>query len=401
MSFLIFVIAFGLAILGLAAAVFLALETLAALLPGKSNAVDAEPGPAAIVIPAHNEATTIGPTLENVKAQSAKNDTILVVADNCTDNTAEIARLHGADVIERTDKDNRGKGFALQFALDHLRASPPDFVVFMDADCLFEDGALARIIALASSSDRPAQAIYLMKAPEGASPRLMVAEFAWSFINNVRMRGLQRLFNVTRFTGAGLAVPWDQISDVNLGSSEIVEDLSLTFDLARNGHPPLLAHDAIVESEFPSDEEALTRQSARWSIGSLQYSARKGISTVIEGLASSKPVLVGAALDLMIPPLTIFVASLCVVASIALIAWPLGAGSLPFFLSVWALILTAGSIFVGWLRFGREALPPAAMGGVFQFLISKLAVFGEKGRQSAKQWTPTRNNAGEDERENE
>ena len=187
-------------------------------------------------------------------------------------------------MIERHDTERRGKGFALQFALDHLRAAPPEIVVFTDADCLFAPDALRKIAGAAAHEARPAQALYLMKAPEGAGPRLQVAEFAWAFINNVRMRGLARLFDVTRFTGAGFAAPWRVLADIDLASGEIVEDLALTMALIRKGAAPVFVPGAVVTSEFPTDENALTRQSARARYSSIVSFTETVAEAVVEAV---------------------------------------------------------------------------------------------------------------------
>lgn len=372
--------------------VFLALEVLASLFPRRRAGADQPPaGPIAVVIPAHNESATIATTLENVRMQTRSIDRVLVVADNCTDDTAAIARQFGMDVVERNDPARRGKGYALQFGLDALRAAPPEIVVFTDADCVYAPGALQRIAALCAQSRRPVQALYLMRAPvDDAHPRLHVAEFAWLFINQVRMRGLQRLFDVTRFTGAGLAAPWHSLENVDLGTGEIVEDLAFTYSLVRNGKGPVLADDALIESTFPVDEAALTRQAARWSIGSLRYAVTSSISLLIEGIAKANLRLGAAAIDLMIPPLTIFVMALFVLTFVSAGVWAATGSALSFLLSLWSLALTGGAVILGWLRFGRERLPVSALGGVLRFVLSKFSVFGAGGRESTKGWTPTR-----------
>jgi len=248
---------------------------------------------------------------------------------------------------------------------------------------------------MAAQTGRPVQALYLMKAPAGAGPRLRVAEFAWAFINNVRMRGLQRLFDVTRFTGAGLAAPWSVIERIKMGSGEIVEDLALTTQLIRIKAPPLLAENARVESVFPSEDNALTRQSARWSIGSLRYGARAGLGALAEGIMQGRPQQIGAALDLMIPPLTIFAGALLAIMGASLLAWLLFGDSGAFALSFAAMFLTTASVIAAWLRFGRDILPPSALRGLIAFLLSKAKVFGAEGRKSAQSWTPTRGGSDE------
>lgn len=397
MSLLVHLTLLPLAALGFALALFLALEIAAAIMAPKKTypSEDARAGRATVVVPAHNEAAQLPATLLNIQGQLRGNDRVLVVADNCTDETAEIARAAGADVIERNDPARRGKGYALQFALDHLRVSPPPIVVFTDADCQFAPGALQKVVAAAAMEGRPAQALYLMKAPKEGAPRLQIAEFAWAFMNKVRMGGLHRLFGVTRFTGAGLAAPWGALADLQLGAGEIVEDLALTMELIGRDAPPLLVADAVVTSEFPVEDAALTRQAARWSIGSMSYGARASIGALFEGFQQGRNTQIGAAIDLMVPPITIFGAALGLLAVASLCGWLVSGVSSAFYFSIWALALAVGSIVAAWLRFGREILPVSALGGVVQFLLSKVAVFGAKGRESAKRWTPTRGGSDE------
>jgi cellulose synthase/poly-beta-1,6-N-acetylglucosamine synthase-like glycosyltransferase len=82
----------------------------------------------AVLVPAHNEEAGLCSTLESIKLELMPGDRLLVVADNCTDNTASLARSAGAEVIERCHLNNVGKGFALDYGLRHLDNSPPDIV---------------------------------------------------------------------------------------------------------------------------------------------------------------------------------------------------------------------------------------------------------------------------------
>ena len=95
-----------------------------------------------VLIPAHNEGVGILPTIRDIQAQLGPNDSILVVADNCTDDTAAIVKAAGVEVTVRADPARRGKGYALEFGVRHLRLNPPDVVVIMDADCRLGENAL-------------------------------------------------------------------------------------------------------------------------------------------------------------------------------------------------------------------------------------------------------------------
>ena len=89
----------------------------------------------AILVPAHNESAVIADTLASLLPQLAEGDRLLVVADNCTDDTAGIAMAAGSEVIKRTDSERRGKGYALDYGVRHLAQKPPEVLIIVDADC--------------------------------------------------------------------------------------------------------------------------------------------------------------------------------------------------------------------------------------------------------------------------
>ncbi|UCD94840.1 MAG: glycosyltransferase [Candidatus Zixiibacteriota bacterium] len=96
-----------------------------------------------ILIPAHNEETAIAKTLESLKClEQGANAEIVAVADNCDDRTAEVARAGGVRVLERNDPQNRGKGFALEWAIERHNLDDYDAVVVVDADTLVEENML-------------------------------------------------------------------------------------------------------------------------------------------------------------------------------------------------------------------------------------------------------------------
>ena len=98
----------------------------------------------AIVVPAHNEEAIIGKTLTALKEQLDASDQVVVVADNCDDQTADIVREYGFIALERSNDSERGKGYALDYAIQYLKQQQqqPDIVIIVDADCLLGADAL-------------------------------------------------------------------------------------------------------------------------------------------------------------------------------------------------------------------------------------------------------------------
>lgn len=120
----------------------------------------------AVLVPAHNEEIVIGTTLEQLTPMLKKQDSLVVIADNCSDATAIIARELGAIVIERQDLVNKGKGYALDYGLQYIASNPPDVVVIVDADCTVHQGVIEQLSERVVSTKCPVQATYLMARPK-------------------------------------------------------------------------------------------------------------------------------------------------------------------------------------------------------------------------------------------
>jgi len=145
------------------------------------------------LIPAHDEEKGILATLNDIKPQLRPNDRLLVVADNCTDDTAAIAASGGAEVTVRSDPSKIGKGYALDWGINYLASNPPDIVIMIDADCRAAERVIDSLASVCEQKQRPVQSLYLMASPEGSRINHQVAEFAWRVKNWVRPLGLGAL----------------------------------------------------------------------------------------------------------------------------------------------------------------------------------------------------------------
>ncbi len=170
----------------------------------------------AILVPAHNEGAVLRSTLERIKTQLITGDRLLVVADNCSDDTAAIGGAAGAEVVVRNDPTKYGKGYALDFGLKHLSQDAPAVVIVIDADCRIAEGSIDRLAATCAATHRPVQAVNLMTAPDESPINYRVAEFAWRVKNWVRPSGLHALNLPCQLTGTGMAFPWELIRSADL-----------------------------------------------------------------------------------------------------------------------------------------------------------------------------------------
>ncbi|MFM9845650.1 MAG: glycosyltransferase family 2 protein [Hyphomicrobiaceae bacterium] len=311
----------------------------------------------AVLIPAHNEGAGILPTIRDAQAQLAANDRILVVADNCTDDTAAVAQAAGAEVVVRTDPTRRGKGFALEFGVQQLERNPPDVVVIMDADCRLGHDALPHLSQSAMISGRPVQALYLMLAPEDAPHGKGVSLFAWRVRNWLRPLGLQLFGLPTQLFGTGMAFPFGLLKGRDLGNSRLAEDTALGLALASAGYPPLFASKARIYSRFPVSQASTERQRQRWEKGQLDNVIELVPGAIATSLRTASLALAALAIDMAVPPLSLLVLVTAFCLALGTAAWLLGASSSVLAIPAFTAMLLVLGVVGSWLAVGRDVLP--------------------------------------------
>lgn len=354
----------------------LLLQTLAAM-PRRAKRDDAgHRRPAvAILVPAHNEGQGIRDTLVSIAPQLIEGDRLLVVADNCTDDTAEVARKWGAEVIERTDAERRGKGYALDFGVRHLQQSPPEVVIIVDADCVVETGAVDRLARQAALRARPIQALYLMRSPVGAGLKTRVAEFAWVVKNCVRPLGFYRMGLPCQLMGTGMAFPWRLLSSAHLASGHIVEDMKLGIELAAAGAAPVFCPDALVVSYFPGSAEGSQTQRTRWEHGHMDTIVHEVPRLCLDALKHGNLDLFMLALDLSVPPLALLTLVVFALNAAATVFLLLTSYSMPFYLAAAALSALVFAIGLAWLRYGRSVISLSSLLLAFVYIFWKLPLY--------------------------
>ncbi len=336
----------------------------------------------AILVPAHNEEAVLGRTLESIKAQLEPIDRVLVVADNCSDRTAEVAREYGVEVSERFHDTERGKGYALAHGLQQLEENTPDVVIFLDADCQLEEGALDHLAWTAMSSRRPVQAIYTMGLPPNPSAKDRVSCFAFYVKNQVRAGGLHVLGLPTHLTGTGMALPWKIVSRVDFATGHLVEDMHLGLEFALKGTPPRLEPNARVTSVLPDRSEAATSQRTRWEHGHLQTIRTQFPRLLARGL-SKDPRCLALALDLLVPPLAFLVMFMAGVGGISVLAGLIGLGWVP------SLMVLIG-VLAAWAEGGNRILSLKDLASIPAYMLWKLPFYKKFfSGSSEKEWVRT------------
>ena len=329
----------------------------------------------AILIPAHNEASGIGTTINTLLPQLAPQDCIVVVADNCTDETAAIARQFGAIVLERQDPEHLGKGYALDYGLRFLETDPPLVVVLIDADCTVHSGTIERLVQVTLTSGRPVQATYLQAQPTNPTPKDAISALAILVKNLVRQQGLARMGLPCLLYGTGMAFPWSVIRKAPLASGNLVEDMQLAIDLALAGYPPIFCSEAKVTGTLPQQEQAAKTQRMRWEHGHLQTLLNQVPRLIGASILQGRFELFILALELGVPPLSLLVILWVVAMVAALLAGILGAAWIPALILAIAGLLIFISIVGAWAKFGRANIPVAVLLTIPFYLFWKIPLY--------------------------
>jgi hypothetical protein len=337
----------------------------------------------AVLVPAHDEEAGIEDTVRHLVAQLEPGDRVLVIADNCSDRTAELARGAGAEVIERRDPERHGKGYALSFGVESLAGAPPEVVVVMDADCRLAEGNLRSLAARALSTGRPVQAVYLLARPTGTPGLSAISEFAFLVRNLVRPRGLARLGCPCELTGTGMAFPWQVLRDAPPTHGFLAEDRLLGHELALMGRAPVLDEDTLVSGELASSAPSSLKQRRRWEHGGLALMLRAAPKLLKAGLARGDWGLVAQGLDAAVPPLALLVLMEVAASGTLGVVWLCGGPLLPWLLATGGLWVLAAGVGIAWARDGRSILPPSELARVPQYILWKLPVYGSFARRGA------------------
>jgi cellulose synthase/poly-beta-1,6-N-acetylglucosamine synthase-like glycosyltransferase len=333
----------------------LLLQVLAAILLPKSRFIpqaDSARPSVAVLIPAHNESTGITKTIQTILPQLKTQDQLLVVADNCTDDTASIARNLGVTVVERFNTTFRGKGYALDHGIQYLHNTPPQVVMIIDADCSISADFVQVLAQACVQLQRPVQALDLMLAPTDPSLKMRIAEFAWAVKNKVRPLGFKALGLPCQLMGTGMAFLWVDITQMSLANGHIAEDMKLGVDFCRAAKAAVFLPDVLVTSLFPQGEQASTTQRTRWEHGHLGMIISEAPSLVLEALQTLNIQMLGLACDLIVPPLAVLVLLCVAVLVVSFVA----SAQLALLLSSLLLVTLIIAVLLAWLFFGRKII---------------------------------------------
>ncbi len=227
----------------------------------------------AVVVPAHNEQTVLPQLLQNLESLDYPRHLydIVVVADNCQDRTAVLAREQGAQVLERFS-ELKGKGYALQYAFEKLgflsNEADYDAAVVFDADNLVEDNFLKVMNDRLHQGEQIIQSYVDAKNPQD---NWVTSTFSMMFWINDRFNLLSRT-NIglsAVLMGTGMCISAEAFTAVGWNTRTLTEDLEYSIQALLKGIKTSFAPETRIYDEKPLSFKASCIQRLRWARGQL------------------------------------------------------------------------------------------------------------------------------------
>jgi len=334
----------------------------------------------AVVVPAHNEETAIGRTVESLVGMKYPRDRfdVIVVADNCTDRTAQIARGAGAIVLERSDPTLRSKGHALRWCFDRIleEGKGYDAVAVIDADSIADANFLA---VMNLYLDRGAKAIQSsdLVAPMPGSWNSEIIRFGFTLYNYVRPLARKVLHCSAGVRGNGMCFSSELLRQVPWNTYSLNEDLEYGLILLLEGTVVEFAPEAKVLATMPTTSGNARSQRSRWERGRFPVIKRYAPRLIASGLTSFSLPRVDAFIDLMIPPFVNLFGGVVIISAVHLTLWAAGLLSSPALAVLWGIFVLCGfvHVFVGLYAAKADAMLYKAFFYIPRYAFWKLALY--------------------------
>jgi 1,2-diacylglycerol 3-beta-glucosyltransferase len=332
--------------------VYLAVVTLFSLFAKQNNIAENEYQKTfAVVIPAHNEEITIARTLQSALALKYPRNkfTVIVVADNCTDQTAVIAKASGAKVYERTDNNLRGKGYALRWIFDTIiPENVYEAVVVVDADSTMSGNFLTVMNFYLNKGAISLQSTDIVE-PGPASWSAAMIRISFLLCNYVRPLGHYVLGLPIGLRGNGMCLAMETIKEVPWSAYTLAEDVDYGLQLLLRNKPTYFTPEAIVYATMPQKSENAQSQRARWEGGRASLIRKYSLPLLRTAWKRKSYKYFDTLVDLVTPSIVNMMAVVGVMVVLNLILGLSGIGPMYIYAFLWAVAGICGlfHIFMG------------------------------------------------------
>jgi 1,2-diacylglycerol 3-beta-glucosyltransferase len=260
----------------------------------------------AVVIPAHNEESGIEGTIRSILSVDYQRRLfdVIVIADNCTDRTADVSRRSGAIVYERENQELRGKGHALHWCFSRLLQGRGGYeaIIVVDADGVVSANFLSVMNFYLEDGAKVIQCSDLVE-PTSTSWNSEVTRIGFTLYNHARPLGRRMIGCSAGLRGNGMCFAADTLRAVPWEAYSLTEDLEYGLELILHGITVTFAPEATVRSPMPQSAGNAESQRARWEAGRLPIVRRYAGRLLRTAFRRFSFRLFDALVDLVTPPL--------------------------------------------------------------------------------------------------
>lgn len=342
----------------------------------------------AILVPAHNEERVIAECVKSLRAavdRHAAGGFVCVIADNCSDDTADEAAIAGARVLVRVNPYQKSKGYALAYASDALlKEDTWDALMVVDADTIVDEDILDRMAARFATGAKALQAHYLPRVHR-RSWRTDLIRIAWALFNCLRPMGRTALGGTSGIYGNGFCLRRDAVELFPFRASGLVEDAEHAMELLVRDVRVEFAPETRVYGLVEADAKTSRSQRIRWESGRMKLAGiwiPRLLSTFVR---TGRPALLEAVADLATPPLALVAGSILVGGALAALAgaWPLALVASGLALALAGLVCVAAIV---------ARVPLAVFGSIVYapvYVFWKLALYASPSFWRQRAWVRT------------
>ncbi len=290
----------------------------------------------AIIIPAHNEELLLARLLQSINKQYYPSGLFkaLVIADNCTDSTARIGRGNGAHVLERFDKVNLGKGFAIRWALGNINIKEYDAMLIIDADSVVDGDVLKELDKLIQQGKAAIQCYNgVFNHDDSWFTRML--DVSRTISNEIFHPAKVKLGFSSYLMGNGMCFSTTVLKKYGWDAFTVGEDWEYYTKLINSGEIIAFANKARVYHQESSSLKQATSQRMRWSSGRFEIALKYGVRLFYSGLLERDLKKIEASFPLILPNPSLGVNITVLFFALSFLAAPADR----FFLNVWSLSL--------------------------------------------------------------
>jgi cellulose synthase/poly-beta-1,6-N-acetylglucosamine synthase-like glycosyltransferase len=256
----------------------------------------------AVLIPAHNEEAHLPRLLASIASEKYPPESFraIVIADNCTDETAAVARAYDAEVLERHDSTNRGKGHAIKWSLKQMAIDEYDAVVVVDGDSVIAPGFLHHLNVLMERGDQVIQC-YNGVANPGQSWFTRLMDVSRTMANEIIHPGKRKLGLSSHLMGNGMCFDVRVLETTGWNALSVGEDWEYYAQLVIGGSYVGYSRGSRVYHQESANLRQASTQRLRWSSGRFAVLKRYGPTLVIHALRTRNLRCLDAAMPLILP----------------------------------------------------------------------------------------------------